>query len=90
MNFSSLKCSKSTEKCEMKSKHIVWLNNALDGRVNLHIVLRISQHSRIMQLDSAKSFIHGEIRTHHLRIRSPARYPLRYADHTTVSRHMQI
>ena len=83
MKLSGGKCSKSIENSMMKSKHIVLngrLNIALNGRVDLQIVFRISQHSRFMQLDGAKSFIHGGIRTHDLRIRSPARYPLRYAD----------
>ena len=38
-----------------------------------------------------KKHIHGGIRTHDLRIRSPARYPLRYADtHTFISKNQQL
>ena len=41
--------------------------------------------------DKIKRHIHGGIRTHDLRIRSPARYPLRYADtHTFISKNQQF
>ena len=41
--------------------------------------------------NNKKKNIHGGIRTHDLRIRSPARYPLRYADtHTFISKNQQF
>ena len=51
---------------------------------------RIESNSitRLFQLNRGKKHIHGGIRTHDLRIRSPARYPLRYADRHAVNEHL--
>ena len=42
----------------------------------------------IMWHTTVKNHIHSGIRTHDLRIRSPARYPLRYADYDCWSKHI--
>ena len=50
-------------------------------RQGLHTHTKTQQANTTIEWDDKiKRHIHGGIRTHDLRIRSPARYPLRYAD----------